>query len=114
MVTIKVSCNDRQYNVVLEADVKWPSKSKKSKIDNTVMITTQGLVCDGVGVRYNRVNDAVDKVMEVYEEEFKDFSRCVEVVTDGIGEKWVVDELIDYFLSSMFVNKATVNGLMVR
>lgn len=114
MIQIKAKKQSNQFKVELTngapLDVK---RAHPSPINHKVYVTKEAVSAVTSGNRAKRLCDAIDEVMEAYEEEFDDFSRVFNInIPDKSTD--VYAEVVDYILASLCIEHATLNGVPIR
>lgn len=115
MLLITVKEEGTQFLVSLHDSKKLIQKNRshKSNAVTNVTIKNQGCIVKTSGKLSRRLADSIDEVMDAYEEETGDFTRNINLIIN-MSEGYVYQSIIDYLITSDFINHAAVNGVSIR
>lgn len=116
MIAIDANLIAKSGQYMVNLQLKPNQKVKRahpSHLNTAVHITKSGVNATTSGSSPRRLCDALDSVLEAYEEEFGDYSRnvCIDVKNK---RQDVYDKLIEYLFRSSYVKHAKVGKLSVK
>lgn len=111
-----VETKENQYLLVLTDDLHTIPKGKrrKAKCVTGVYVVDQSYQCRTIGKDKKRMADAIDGLLDAYEEETEQKSRKLDIHIDVEIRGDVYKSFIDYLIATDYINQAKVNGVYIR
>lgn len=105
-----------QFDVVLYApeNVTFKTRKKKNQYREKIVYAKGTMTCRTCGNNPLRVNDALDMLLDAYEEETETKAENVWILSDAMMPYDVDVEVFKYMYESQFVTHAVVGEALIK